>query len=248
MMMKYKELFVERFGTSKDAFMITNKLLDIFPINSYIYADIDNIRISTYKKNTPISKIITSYIPNYITINGIFINKDTNSNEINHNNILGDNSIYYCNTESIEIPTIECTNELLHFYNCRLIYFGEVFQIENKNEMPLFEIDIGEKYKDNYLLKEGLGDGFYMEIHDTPHLHQPSNQFSNGYIVLGKRYKNSIILSKVRIPFGNILYIPSNVYHSDSLLIGTYNVLYTKTVHYQTFIFKTFDNKIVFIE
>ena len=245
---KYKDLFVERLGTSEDGYMITTKLLDIFPINCYLFADINSIFLSPNKKITKIPKIIHSKIPNYITINGIFMNTDTNSNKIKNNNILGDNSIFYCDMDSIKIPIIDCNNELLYIYNSRVIDHGEIFQIHNKSEMPFFEIDIGKKYKSDYLLQEGLGDGFYMEIHDTPHLHQPSNYNSNGFVVLGKKYKNSILLSKVQIPYGKILYIPSNVYHSDSLLTGVYNVMYTKAIHYQTYLFKTFDNKIVNVE
>jgi len=247
-MFKYKELFVERLGISDDGYMITTKLLDIFPINCYLFADINRIFVSTNNKITQIPEIINNKIPNYISINGIFMYNDSNSNKIINNNILGDNSIFYCDTNNINIPIIECSNELLHFYNCKIFNVGNVFQIDNTYEMPLFQIDIGKKYKDDYLFKEGLGDGFYMEIHDTPHLHQPSNKNSSGFVVLGKRYKNCILLSRVKIPYGKILYIPSNVYHSDSLLTGVYNVMYTKAIYYQTYLFKTFDNKIVYID
>jgi hypothetical protein len=245
---KYKELFVERLGTSENGYMRTTKLLDIFPMNCYLFADINNVLLSPNTKITQIPKMIHSKIPSYITINGIFMDNDTSTNKTKNNNILGDNSIFYCHMDSIQIPIIDCVNELLYFYNTRVIEHGEIFQIENKYEMPFFEIDIGKNYKNDYLLKEELGDGFYMEIHDTPHLHQPSNNNSNGFVVLGKKYKNSILLSQVKIPYGKVLYIPSNVYHSDSLLTGVYNVMYTKATKYQTYLFKTFDNKIVSVE
>jgi hypothetical protein len=241
----YKELFVKRLGTNTESYMITTDLITVFPINSNLILDKNNIISTKITNYTTLPKMLSPEIPNFTTVEGIFhINRNIN-NEILQNNILGNNSIFYSKVNNIQIPIIKFTNELLDFFGCRVINEGDVFQLHNKIEMPLFRIKIGINYKNDYLLKEKLGDGFYIETHNTPHIHQPVNMDSHGYVVLAKKVENILLLSKVRIPFGKAIYIPSNIYHNDSLLIGEYNVLYTKSDNYQTYLFKNYDNTII---
>ena len=245
---EYKELFVNRLGISKDAYMITTDLIDIFPINCSLTLYKNNIRTTNKTNYMNIPKMINPTLPNFTMVEGFFhINNSNNNNYAKtlKNNILGNNSIFYTKIHNIQIPAIKFTDELLDFFGCNIINEGDVFRIYNKKEMPFFRVIIGKNYKNDYLLKEELGDGFYIEKHDTPHIHQPVNTDANGFVVLAKRIENILLLSKVRIPFGKALYIPANVYHNDSLLIGEYNVLYTTTDNYQTYLFKTYENKIV---
>lgn len=241
----YQELFVNRIGSNEDAYMITTDLIRIFPKNSIIQLDKYNIIKTNKKIYMNIPKISSNEIPNFTIVKGIFEDTKIQNYAILNNNILGFNSIFYTNTANIQIPVINFSNELLQFFGCSIINENDVIELNNKIEMPFFKIIIGKNYKNDYLLKEGLGEGFYIENHDTPHIHQPLNNTAEGYLVLGKRIDNTLLLSKVRIPFGKALYTPPLTYHNDSLLIGEYNVLYNKTNNYQTYIFKTFDNKIV---
>lgn len=241
----YRELFVKRIGTTADSYMITTDLINIFPINSNVLLDKNNI-IPTKKTNyITIPKILSPEIPNFTIVEGTFMNKQNNTIEHNNNNILGMNSAFYCKINTIQIPIIKCSQEFLQFFGCIIINEGDVLKLNNNTEMPFFRVKIGKDYKSNYLLKKGLGDGFYIEVHDTPHIHQPLNSDAEGYLVLAKKQENILLLSKVKIPFGKALYIPPNIYHNDSLLIGDYNVLYTKTNNYTTYLFKTYDEKIV---
>jgi len=244
---EYKELFVNRLGISQDAYMITTELIDIFPINSSLTLHKNNIRNTDKTNYMTVPKMLHSEIPTFTMVEGNFHNNSNNNNyEITlKNNILGNNSIFYTKIHNIQIPAIKFTDELLDFFGCNIINEGDVFRIYNKKEMPLFRIKIGTNYKNDYLLKEGLGDGFYIETHNTPHIHQPGNVDAHGFVVLAKKIENILLLSKVRIPFGKALYIPSNIYHNDSLLIGEYNVLYAKSDNYQTYLFKNYDNTIV---
>ena len=242
---KYKELYVKRIGITKDAFMITTELIDIFPANSTIELVKNNITISNKTDNIILPKMLSPEIPNFTIIDGLFDDNPIINSSLSDNNILGVNSIFYCKIHTIQIPVIKCTNELLHFYECQIINDGDIFKIKNKKEMPFFKVTIGKDYKNDYLLKDGLGDGFYIETHDTPHIHQPANNDAEGFLVLAKRQGPMVMISKFRIPYGKAIYIPPNIYHNDSLLIGDYNVLYTRTDKYNTYVFKTYDNKIV---
>lgn len=240
----YKELFVKRLGTNAESYMTTTDLITVFPINSNVIFEKNNIITTKITNYTIIPKMLSSKIPNFIMVEGTFHITRNVDNEILKNNILGNNSIFYSKLNNIKIPIIEFTNELLDFFKCTIINEGDVIQLHNEIEMPLFRIKIGKNYKNDYLLKDGLGDGFYIETHNTPHIHQPINADAHGFVVLGKKIENILLLSKVRIPFGKALYIPSNIFHNDSFLIGEYNVLYTKTDNYQTYLFKNYDNTI----
>ena len=242
---KYKELFVNRTGINVDSYMITTDIICVFPKNCIIELDKHNIIKTNKKVYMNIPKTLSNKIPNFTIVKGKFENTRTNNYDILNNNILGYNSFFYTNTANIQIPVIQFSNELLQFFGCSIINENDILELHNKIEMPFFKITIGINYKNDYLLKEGLGEGFYIENHDTPHIHQPSNINAEGYLVLAKRIDNMLLLSKVRIPFGKAVYTPPFTYHNDSLLIGHYNVLYNKTNNYQTYIFKTFDNKIV---
>jgi len=246
-MTKYNELFVKRLGTTDDSYMITTDLIYIFPIQCTVLFDKNTIKCTDKTNFIQIPKIIYPEIPNFTIVEGNFVFKTNSSSAISKNNILGNNSIFYTKINVIQIPIIKCTSELLQFFGCFIISDGDTFKLNNHSEMPFFKITIGKNYKNDFLLKEGLGEGFYIETHDTPHIHQPINNDAEGYLVLAKRHDNLLLLSKVRIPYGKAVYIPPNTYHNDSLLIGDYNVLYTKTNNYQTYIFKTVDNKIVYI-
>jgi hypothetical protein len=45
------------------------------------------------------------------------------------------------------------------------------------------------------------------------------------------------------IPFGKAIYIPPNTYHCDACLIGDYNVIYTITGNYKTYLIYNEDSK-----
>jgi len=242
---KYKELFVNRIGRTNEAYMITTKLIDVFSVNCTLTLDKNEIINTNKTINHKTPQLLYSETPNYTIVDGVFDDIQIINKGLSENNILGNNSIFYSKMNNIQIPVIKCTTEFLEFYGCQLIHEGDVFKINNNNEIPFFRVEIGEDYKTDYLLKEGLGEGFYVEIHDTPHIHQPVNRDARGFLVLAKRQGHMLMLSKFRIPYGKAVYIPPNIYHNDSLLIGEYNVLYTRTDNYHTYVFKTHDNKIV---
>ena len=242
---KYKNLFINRVGLLPTSYMITNNLILIFPVNSIITLNNNEIKLSDkYNIITKIPKQVYSNIPPYCIVYGRFLNSIHTLNKSN-NNILGNNSIFITNIKNIKIPIMNNIDEYLYFYGCKCLYNNDIIKLNNIVEMPFFNMSIGPDYKTDYLLIKELGGGFYIEKHNTPHLHQPLNKDACGYIVLAKKIDNRFILSKFKIPYMSALYISPNTYHNDSLLLGEYNVAYTKTDDYITYLFRTGDDNIV---
>jgi hypothetical protein len=242
--MSYQNIFVNRHGIGENAFMITHRLIRIFKPNTLMYLTVGHLIEIDFQPN----QITQSYssIPPSIVING---HLDDYIETTEHNNILGKNQIMKLdNTNEINIPIAETTEEHLNFFGCKLIKNDIPFELKNEIEMPLFQVSIGEKYVEDYLLKDTHGGGFYIERHNTPHYHQAMNKISRGYLILGKQVTNGILLSKFRIPPECAIYTPSNTYHNDAYLIGDYLVIYNKTDDYNTYVLKTSDNKIITVK
>lgn len=64
-------------------------------------------------------------------------------------------------------------------------------------------------------------------------------------MTLCKRNGNSLILSKFKLPYKSLVYTPPQTLHNDGMLIGEFDVAYTKTNNYKTYLFRTDDNNIV---
>jgi hypothetical protein len=246
-MSQYNDIFVDRKGITNNAFMKTVKLIDVFnQPNQNLLFDGFNIKNTNCLSNRT---DFNSY-PDiaYVQIAGQFIklkdNGDNKNLEVHPNNILGSSDLFIYN-DNFEIPEVLTNQATLNFYGCKLIKSGDVFNLQNNKPMPLFEITVGPEYVQNYLLQENLGNGFYIESHNTPHFHQPLNSNSAGYIILAKRFENQLIMSKFKIPLGHGLYTPPYVYHSDAYLIGDYNVIYNKADDYKTFMFRNNNNNII---
>lgn len=230
----FYDIFVNRFGSTNDSFMISCKIIDLYNINQnllFINNTLHRIHYEDYKNTIFIKK------PNHIKINGLWIKNIDNNKTFLNNNILGNNGLFIIdNNEDIYIP-IE-SNIYLSYYGAILLKNGDSFNLNNNKILPLFKMNIGKNYVKNYLLDEKYGGGFYIEYHDLPHYHQPVNENSSGFIILGNLKNNSLFLTSFKIPYKHALFIPSNILHSDAYLIGEYNVIYGKTNKYSTVIFK----------
>lgn len=108
---------------------------------------------------------------------------------------------------------------------------------------------IGERYVENYLLNEDFGGGFYIEYHSCPHYHQPLDEKSKGWLILGKFTDDEkhVRLSAFKISFGYGVYMPPNVLHCDAFLTGNYLVAYTAAKEYKTGVFLTKEKEITSI-
>jgi hypothetical protein len=240
-------LFINRQGIHEDSFMITNNCIDTYDINQHLlFTENKLIKIEKREKkedkenNEENKRDKEKMSIQYTILPGKqVITKD----DPNNNNILGKNDLFIIDKEIIEILVEEI--DKISFYGAQLLNEGDQFCLQNKQIMNLFEMEIGKKYVDSFLLQNDYGDGFYIETHDLPHLHQPLDAESGGHIILGKMINGEICLSAFKIPFRKTLFIPPNVYHSDAYLVGKYNVVYDKTDNFSTMLFKNIKREII---
>jgi hypothetical protein len=175
------------------------------------------------------------------------IETEMNASKNVDNNILGSNHILYTlhRIEQMLIPIDECSITNLSYYGAELITPDKpYFKLDNAFPMPLFNMTIGCDYVKDYLLQPGLGDGFYMEKHNTPHVHIPIDTSSRGYYILGNIISNNVYATAFEIPSGCAIYTPPNIYHCDGALVGNWNVMYACASQYITYIIRNSDNTI----
>jgi hypothetical protein len=163
------------------------------------------------------------------------------------NNILGSNRVLYTKKriDQISIPIAECNSTNLSYYGAKLITpENPYFKLDNISPMPLFNMTIGCDYVEDYLLQPGLGDGFYMEKHNTPHIHIPADTSSSGYYILGDIIDNNLYATAFQIPTNCAIYTHPNIYHCDAGLVGNWNVMYACASQYITYVIHNNDNTI----
>jgi hypothetical protein len=225
---KYKDLLIDRRNTIEQSNMTTKRFIKEIIKNKFykittnsLEETIDNdnnISLSIMKKKSEINKIFIKC--DWQNIKSMDI--DTNKS-----NILGKSGKLYLKS-NISVPIIGSNS--LHYYNVKLYNINDIISFDHN--LPLFEMEIGKNYVDEYIMKKA--GGVYLEEHERPHFHMPLTEDSCGYMILGKKVKGGIELSAFTIPYGEALYMPNNIIHNDCFLIGNYNVIYSKTPNYKT--------------
>lgn len=251
--MNYQDIFVDRIGKTPGSFMRTNKLVQVLQPDTLLKVEKNQLAV---QKPGDILKnkfnlddndsIYFDHDVNFVKIKGKFIKSFLA--EKTSNNILGKNDFFITDCEFITIPETKTTQETLETFGCKLIKSEEIFSFNYKQELPLFEVSIGPDYVQEYLLQPGYGNGFYIEKHNTPHYHQPLDVNSCGFLILGLIVDDDLILTKFKIPYGYGVYMEPETLHSDAFLVGNYNVVYTKTSDYSTYLFVNPNNSIVHVE
>ncbi|WP_281989580.1 hypothetical protein [Aquimarina aggregata] len=128
--------------------------------------------------------------------------------------------------DDFKIPIMVATEENVKFYGLKLIPDGKSFCVSSLiTETVLMEYDYKPNYVKDFLTKEHGGGGYYVEIHDFPHIHIPLNSSSKGSIIIGKRISESqYCFTAFKIPFKYALYSPPGTIHGDGTLVGKYGI------------------------
>ncbi len=145
--------------------------------------------------------------------------------------------------EELSIPLVDATTDGaaagLGYYGAVAIGGGETVRVDGP-DFPVWLVDYGERYVDQYLLT-GEGGGFYLEWHtDRPHWHQPLSTDAAGFYVLGRQVGTSVDgrgryhLTAFRIPPGTAVLTRPGAIHCDAALTGTWAVGYGDSAHYST--------------
>ena len=144
-------------------------------------------------------------------------------------------------SNKLKIPVADINH--IGYYDCKLLKFGDTVSFDTDAELPLCVMNIGPGYIKNYIYQKA--GGVYLEYHDRPHFHMPSDDKASGYLILGKKIcdNTKLTLSAFKIPYGYAVYMNKYVIHNDCFLIGDYLVVYSKTDNYSTVLLKDkFDN------
>jgi hypothetical protein len=209
------QLMIHRKGETENAFMKTNHCITVIP--PYSFCMLSNTILSVVNcddkdNNDDEDKymdIANITIPSQCCIS--VIETETNTAKNADNNILGSNHILSTlnRIEQISIPVAECNSTNVSYYGAELITQEKpYFKLDNTSPMPLFNMTIGFDYVKDYLLQPGLGDGFYMEKHNTPHIHIPVDTSSRGYYILGNIINSKLYATAFQIPANCAIYTP----------------------------------------
>src|SRR3989338_857296 len=189
----------------------------------------------------------TITIPKHIELQGDWT--DRYSSAQSAANVLGKFSSFYTDRDKLILPVEESTADKLAYYNALLIDARQSIKIESKCCLPVTIMRVEKNYKDGYLKLPEYGGGYYLEVHDTPHLLSPLTSECSGVLLLGKKIASDRYhLSAFKIPFGTAVYIPGGVIHCDGMLIGDIMAIYTVTPDYSTVILKNHQDEVVSIE
>jgi len=214
----YKEILVDRRG-------------DVFGSNMTTESLVDEVKIGSCYKFT--CNGLEEVIDNSWRC---IINKkwDDSIGEIKNGeaNILG-GSRYLVLDDNLNIPV--ASSNYLWYYGVKIMNIGDVVCFETDcDKLPLFMMDIGCNYVDEYIMKKG--GGVYLEKHERPHFYIRCNTYSSGYLCFGRECNEGISISAFEVPEGKALYVPNNVIHNDCFLTGKYKVIYSKTDKYETLV------------
>lgn len=238
------DIFVKRFGISNDSFMITKKIKDIYKPFQLLKQE-SNQLVKVDDKFIITDKLINIKKPKQIILDGRTILDEIDSSIGTENNILGSNSIFQINAKHITIPVEETKSEYLNYYGVKLIEHNEIFNLNNRLEIALYEMEIGKNYIDDFLVKQNYGNGLYIESHDLPHYYFTNNNESSGYLIIGEKTDNGFALTAFELGLNRTIYIPPYVYHCDGCLVGKYDVIYGKTENYITYLIHDIDDKVI---
>lgn len=244
----FKDIIVNRFGTSTNSYMKTLKIIKTIKPNINYKILLNNLieveELKSYKQNLSYNK---NNEPKYIEIEGEWILENKENNTVNNANILG-NFGKLITDSNINIPINIASSDNIQFYNARLYNLYDLIKFDSEEDLPLTEMLIGDEYVKNYIEVEQLGGGQYLEYHNNPHFHMPLNTNTEGYYILGKILDNKLLLSAFIIPHRKAIYTPKNIIHSDANLIGDWMVVYTKSKEYSSVLIKNKRNEIVKIK
>ena len=95
-------------------------------------------------------------------------------------------------------------------FGAHLVPIGSEVIFDTPKAVPVWTMTVGDRYVEDYLLKDERGGGFYMEYHNCPHLHVPMEKEATGFVILGKRTDDDkyLMMTAFHIPFGFGLYMP----------------------------------------
>lgn len=158
------------------------------------------------------------------------------------NNILGDNGRFYFKESTLHVPVVKATAETLAYYGAILIPQDTPVRFPDEAPFPLWKMEVGNDYIENYIMTENGGGGFYLEFHhDQPHFHMILN--GGGHYLLAKKVgENRYHLTAFELSNGQAVYTKKGVIHCDASLTGEIVCGYTVSDDCETVLLRTTEN------
>lgn len=236
-------LKVNRTGDHAQSFMITDEVLGTvepgkryrITLNGLVLTDADISQSFKHKRQVK--------TPANIQFHGVWVT--TEDAKATDANILGGSGTLQINQTELCIPEVVATAENLSFYGAKLVQLGDIIEFETTEALPVTITRVGSSYVEHYLKVENKGGGAYIEYHDRPHLHLPTDKSTSGSMIIGHSFDNKYTLSAFKIPFGYGIYTPPNLLHADAFLVGKFLVIYSVTEHFSTVIFRSPNHELV---
>ena len=224
-----RQLWLDRQGNSEQAFMRTNHLVSyMIPDTSYqIFID----KVTPTQYTVLPKRIKKAQPPPHLMFEGLWIDSEHSYHTAS---VLGGIGSLITRCKKLKVPAVQATPESLSYFQARLVKEGDIITIHSPGPLIMTDLTVGKAYVHDYIMVEDLGGGAYLEYHDTPHFHMPASPESGGYLLLGEKHSDKLLLTAFKIPFGYGVYTPPNVVHSDAYLTGRYMVMYTFTEQFST--------------
>lgn len=243
---KLERVINYRFGILPESNMITTEVLScVEPHKIYRFTLGSLSPVKDSNQQARVSEAIIT--PKYTEIEGEWTAQLSHARK--EANVLGKFGSFYTKETTITLQVEEATKEKLAYYGAVLLNEGDDMLMADSEALPVNVVRFDRNYREGYLKLPEYGGGYYLEVHNTPHLWSHLSPEGAGVLLLGKNIKQNFYhLSAFTIPFPKAIYIPGGVIHCDGLLIGDVMAIYTVTPQYSTVIIKDLDDNVVNIQ
>jgi hypothetical protein len=239
----FDRIKVNRTGGHAQSFMITDEIVGTVEPGKKYRIGLTNLVPTDVEVSESFKQRGQGQAPANVRFRGSWITTDDGN--ATDSNILGGSGTLQINQTELCIPEIVATAKNLSFYGAKLVQVGDIIEFETNALLPVTLMRVGSAYVEHYLKVENKGGGAYIEYHDRPHLHVPTDKSATGCMIIGRSLGDEYILSAFKIPFGYGIYTPPNLLHADAFLVGNFLVVYSVTDHFSTVIFRSPDHQLV---
>ncbi len=161
----------------------------------------------------------TWYSPKNVRKTGINIRAGGNSNVFNDFGAI-------LVPDDFRIPIVKASNENVRHYGLTLIENQHAFELlSDEFDLILAKYRYGKNYRQDFLTEVEGGGGYFVEMHNFPHIHVPLSPDCGGYIIVGKKLsEENFNFTAFSIPYGFALHTPANTIHGDGTIAGEHAI------------------------
>ena len=128
--------------------------------------------------------------------------------------------------DNFRIPIVEANEANVQHYGLTLIKNHQTVDfLSDEFDLIVAKYHYAKNYKQDFLTEAKGGGGYFVEMHNFPHIHVPLSPDCAGYVIIGKKLSaNQFSFTAFRIPYGYALYTPANTIHGDGTIVGEYAI------------------------